>query len=233
MDDAELDPGWLRRAFQHVDTWVFDLDNTLYPARCGLLAEAGRRMTLFVMEAFYLSEAAAEAMREDLRLRYGTTLSGLMRAHGLQPDEFLSFVHDLDHQPLALAPDLSAVIEALPGRKLIYTNATAEHAERVVRSLGLYHLFEDTVCIRRSQFMPKREQGAYENFVRLTGVEPRRAAMFEDMEANLLQAHGLGFTTVLVREGAPVEHQSTERKPHVDHVTDDLSGFLSSLVPPR
>ena len=224
---ADLD---LRQAFAHVDTWVFDLDNTLYPPSCGLLVQAEQRMTKFVAHRFQISEEEAHALRLGLREQHGTALRGLMTDHGVAPDEFFDYVNELDHSALGTAPDLSAVLAALPGRKLVYTNASLRHAQRVASALGLTHLFEDMVCISRSQFIPKHEPAAYDNFVRVTGTDPRRAAMFEDTATNLVPAYALGFTTVLVTD---IGRSGNRRQPaaaHVHHVTDDLPGFLRALA---
>lgn len=219
----------LQQAFAHVDTWVFDVDNTLYPPSCGLLTQAEQRMTTFVASHFLMSEDEARVLRRGFREKHGTTLRGLMVDHGVSPDDFLDYVHELDHRPLAAAPQLAELIASLPGRKLVYTNASRSHAERVAASLGLADVFEDVVCISRSQFIPKHEAAAYDNFVRMTGVDPKRAAMFEDTVPNLAPAHDLGFTTVLVTD---IEQRLSGPPPSfVHHVTGDLAGFLRALSP--
>lgn len=226
--------------FRHVDSWVFDLDNTLYPAACDLFAEIDQRMTRFVSDYLKLDATDAKRVQKDYYARYGTTLRGLMIEHQMVPDEFLSFVHDIDHSPLDQAPCLKEQLSALPGKKFVYTNGSTCHAEKVTRYMGLDHLFDDMVCIKRSGFTPKHERSAYENFLDLTGVEPGRAAMFEDLHRNLAPAHELGFTTVLVTSDKDWSHEPAEARPasmaddhpeHVHHVTDDLPQFLSRIRP--
>ncbi len=226
--------------FDHVENWVFDLDNTLYPAACDLFAEIDVRMTQFVMDYLKKPHDEAREIQKDYYARYGTTLRGLMTENNMQPDAFLSFVHDIDHAPLDAAPCLKDQIAALPGRKFVYTNGSTCHAEKVTRYMGLDHLFDDMICIARSGFTPKHEHAAYENFVQLTGVKPARAAMFEDLARNLAPAHALGFTTVLVTSDKDWSHEPEaarpagndgERPDHVHHMTDDLPAFLGKIAP--
>lgn len=226
--------------FSHVDNWVFDLDNTLYPAACDLFAEIDQRMTAFVEGFLKTQRDEARRIQKLYYAKYGTTLRGLMVEHNLTPDEFLSYVHDIDHTPLDRAPDLKQQLSALPGKKYIYTNGSICHAEKVTRYMGLDHLFDDMVCIAQSEFRPKHEPGAFERFAELTGTNPSASVMFEDLPRNLLPAHELGFTTVLVTSDKDWSHEPAEARPagsdedkpdHVHHITDDLKGFLEEIAP--
>jgi len=223
------------RGFSHVDTWVFDLDNTLYPHHLNLWQQVDERIRDFV--AKFLNVAPAEAFRvqKDYYRRYGTTMRGLMTEHGLNPDDFLDFVHEIDHSPLTPNPTLGAAIEALPGRKLILTNGTRKHADAVIRRLAIHHHFEDVFDIVAAELEPKPQPQTYDRFLKAHGVDPASAAMFEDLARNLAVPHALGMTTVLVvplgtrevfRESWELEGPG---EPHVDHVTDDLAGFLEKI----
>jgi putative hydrolase of the HAD superfamily len=223
------------RGFSHVDTWVFDLDNTLYPRHLNLWQQVDERIRDFV--AKFLNVAPDEAFRvqKDYYRRYGTTMRGLMTEHGLNPDDFLDFVHEIDHSPLTPNPTLGAAIEALPGRKLILTNGTRKHADAVMRRLAIHHHFEDVFDIVAAELEPKPQPQTYDRFLTAHGVDPARAAMFEDLARNLAVPHALGMTTVLVvplgtrevfRESWELEGPG---EPHVDHVTDDLAGFLENI----
>ena len=227
--------------FTHVTDWVFDLDNTLYPAACDLFAQIDDRMTSFVMDFLKLERTDARAVQKQYYADHGTTLAGLMLNNNLQPDAFLSYVHDIDHAPLDNAPDLKNELSALPGRKYVYTNGSTCHAEKVTRYMGIDHLFEDMICIQRAGFTPKDKPGAFETFLELTGVDPKRAAMFEDLARNLLPAHNLGFKTVLVTSDKDWSHEPESARPagshddhpeHVHHVTDNLPAFLNRLAVP-
>jgi putative hydrolase of the HAD superfamily len=227
--------------FTHVDHWVFDLDNTLYPSACNLFAQIDVRITEFVARTLDLPFADARLIQKRLYAEHGTTLSGLMKLHKLQPDGFLDYVHDIDLAPLDLAPDLGATLSGLPGKRYIFTNGSLHHAERVTRKLRIDHLFDDMFDIRASKFLPKHDPLAYEHFLDHTGVDPAGAVMFEDLARNLAPAHARGFTTVLVREGQDWSPEAQLGRPtgpadhgHVHHETADLAGFLGNLrVKPR
>ncbi|MEM9422068.1 MAG: pyrimidine 5'-nucleotidase, partial [Pseudomonadota bacterium] len=167
--------------FSHVTTWVFDLDNTLYPAECHLFHQIDARMTSFIAETLDLSAVAARRIQKDYYVRYGTTLSGLMKEHHIPPKDFMRYVHDIDlsgiHRDLALRD----AIKALPGRRVIYTNGSQAHAENVAGKLGILDLFDDVFDVEMSDFTPKPQRPAYEIFWSKLGIDPQVAAMFEDM----------------------------------------------------
>ncbi len=221
--------------FAHVDTWIFDLDNTLYPAHTNLFAQVDVRIRDFVAKLLDIHPDDAHRLQKDYYQRYGTTLRGLMTEHGISPDAFLDYVHDIDHSPLEPNPRLGAAIERLPGRKLILTNGSRKHADAVVAKLGLHGRFEDTFDIVAAEFTPKPSPETYERFVRRHGVAPKRSAIFEDLARNLAVPHALGMvTTLVVPEGTrEVFREDWEMEgrddAHVDHVTDDLAGFLEAL----
>jgi putative hydrolase of the HAD superfamily len=221
----------------HVDSWVFDLDNTLYPAACDLFAGIDEKIGAYVARALSLPPAEARAVQKRLYAQYGTTLNGLMTEHGLSPDDFLDFVHDIDLSPLDRVPDLAPALESLPGKRFIFTNGSLKHAEQVMGRLKIDHLFDDVVDIRASDFTPKHVGAAYDRFLVRTGVNPASAAMFEDLARNLEPAHALGFTTILVRSTKDWSREPAaarpagpdDHPPHVHHVADDLPEFLGTL----
>lgn len=224
------------RGFSHVETWVFDLDNTLYPQHVDLWRQVDVRIRDYV--AAFLKVSAEEAFRlqKDYYRRYGTTMRGLMTEHGMDPDAFLDFVHQIDHSPLEPNPTLGAAIEKLPGRKLILTNGTRKHAAAVMQRLAIQHCFEDVFDILAADLEPKPLAKTYDRFLAAHGVDPAGAAMFEDLARNLEVPHRLGMTTVLVVPAAAREvfrevwEMEGRNEPHVDHVTDDLAGFLEMLA---
>jgi putative hydrolase of the HAD superfamily len=221
--------------FAHVETWVFDLDNTLYPADCNLFAEIDSRMGEFIATRFGVCEAEAQRMRKHYYYEYGTTLAGLMRLHEVCPNAFLDYVHDIDLSVIAPAPELGAALDALPGRKFIFTNGSRKHAEAVVLRLGLEGRFEAVFDIHAADFVPKPERACYERFIKAHGIRAHEAAMFDDLPHNLATAHGLGMTTVLVACGATdhPEHRAIAgwgRPPaFIHHRTDALAPFLAGI----
>jgi putative hydrolase of the HAD superfamily len=225
------------RGFDHVETWVFDLDNTLYPPSLNLWQQIDGRMRDFIARFLSITHEDAFRLQKEYYRRYGTSLRGLMMEHGLEPDEFLEYVHDIDHSALVPDPALGAALRRLAGRKLILTNGSRGHARAVLAALGLDDVFHDVHDIVAAKFAPKPTAEAYDLFLQTHGVDPRAAAMFEDLARNLQVPHLLGMTTVLVVPGgtAPVirehwEHEGREAE-HVDHVTDDLAGFLGTIAP--
>jgi putative hydrolase of the HAD superfamily len=224
-----------KRDFADTAAWIFDLDNTLYPAQCNLFAEVDMRMGAFIARYLGVPLAHARHLQKSYYRQFGTTLSGLMQVHKLEPQPFLDYVHDIDLSSVPEAPELAAAISALPGRKLIFTNGSRRHAERVAEKLGVLHLFEDICDIAACGFVPKPEPDAFNRMVARHGLAPEVAAMFEDMPHNLEAPHALGMTTVLVHSeylDHPAQLQIrdwTELPAHIDHATDDLTQFLGSI----
>ena len=224
------------RGFRGIATWVFDLDNTLYPHHLNLWHQVDQRIRDYVADFLKISHDEAFRLQKDYYRRYGTTMRGLMEEHGLQPDEFLEMVHQIDHSPLTPNPELGAAIGELPGRKLILTNGTRAHADAVMRRLEIGHHFEDVFDIRAAELEPKPQPQVYQRFLKRHHVDPNSAVMFEDLARNLEVPHTLGMTTVLVvPKGAGVVLREDwelagRDEPHVDYVTDDLAEFLRGIV---
>jgi putative hydrolase of the HAD superfamily len=221
--------------FGHVGVWVFDLDNTLYPPDSALWPMIDERITLFLMTMFGLDGVSARALHKHYYHRYGTTLRGLIDEQQVSPEEFLAFVHEIDRSSLAPNPLLAAEIAALPGRKLILTNGSRDHALRTTAQLGLGALFEDAFDIVAAHMIPKPAPEAYQVFFEKYGVDPHDAAMFEDIARNLIVPHERGMTTVLVQPGAgQTDHREAddrreEDSPAIDFVTSDLAAFLKGV----
>jgi putative hydrolase of the HAD superfamily len=229
-------PGEIARRFSHVTTWVFDLDNTLYPAGSDVWPKIDQRITLFMAELFGLDGMSSRALQKYYYERYGTTLRGLMSEHDITAEEFLSFVHDIDRSSLKPDHTLAGAIAALPGRKLILTNGSREHALRTAEQIGIHHLFEDIFDIVAANLLPKPHAETYELFFAQHGVDPTSAAMFEDIAHNLVTPHARGMVTTLVvpRASDKVEREqweiATGAEPHVDFITDDLAVFLEGIM---
>jgi putative hydrolase of the HAD superfamily len=224
------------RDFGNVETWVFDLDNTLYPHHLNLWQQVDERIRAYVSDFLEVSKDEAFRLQKDYYKRYGTTMRGMMAEHGMSPDAYLDFVHRIDHSPLEPNPQLGAALEKLPGRKLILTNGTRKHADAVMRKLDIHHHFEDVFDIAAANLDPKPLPQVYKRFLARHGVDPAKAAMFEDLARNLETPHTIGMTTVLVvpegqrkvlREAWELEGRDA---PYVDHLTDDLTRFLEEIM---
>ncbi|HRO10921.1 pyrimidine 5'-nucleotidase [Amaricoccus sp.] len=208
--------------FAHVETWVFDLDNTLYPPAIRLFDQIEARMAAFVMRTLGVDAARAGELRRQYWREHGTTLAGLMNLHGVEPGPYLAEVHDIDLTGIEPSPALAAAIAGLPGRKVVFTNGSREHARRVTLACGLAECFDALYGFEDAGYVPKPRAEAFAAVFGRDGLAPRRAAMFEDDPRNLEVPHGLGVRTVLV--GPAATH------PHVHHQTDDLAGFLARLA---
>lgn len=225
-------------AFDGIESWVFDLDNTLYSPRCALFAQIDSRMGEFISRFFDIDAAAARRIQKQYYRDYGTTLRGLMSEHRIDPRAFLDYVHDIDLSPVPHDAALVAALAALPGRKFIHTNATTAHAERVAARIGLMGHVDHIFDIEAADYVPKPAHETYVAFLKLHGIAPRAAAIFEDLERNLEAPAALGMTTVLVKpDGHP--HPDAEfswavgrdSEGHVHHVTHDLAAFLGAVTP--
>jgi len=219
--------------FRHVRHWVFDLDNTLYRADSGVFARIDARMTEFLAQFLKTNPEEARLVQKKLYREHGTTLNGLIKLYDLDPEPYLEFVHEIDLSDLKEDGALAFAIERLPGRRHVFTNGCARHAERILARLGLTHLFDDIWDIRSIGFVPKPDPRAYHHIVAHGGFAPRAAAMFDDIARNLVEAHALGMTTIWLNAGSPWERQGPEfpvaSALHIDHEINDLARFLGSL----
>ncbi|MFT6658578.1 pyrimidine 5'-nucleotidase [Maritalea sp.] len=218
--------------------WVFDLDNTLYPRTCRLFDQIDVLITAYVADITGLAPVPARKLQKEFYREHGTTLRGLMATRDVDPQHFLSKVHDIDYASVQPDPALISALKALPGQKLIFTNADVGHAEAVIHRLGGNDVFDGIFGIVEADYEPKPFRGPYEKFLSDYGVDAASAAMFEDMEKNLLTAHQIGMRTVHVIPDASfvddsLEDFELERKDdhdHIHHVTDDLAAFLTPFA---
>lgn len=214
-----------RPPLDHVEHWVFDMDNTLYPAECGLMRRVQDRINAFFVRAVGLEAAAARELQLKYLRDHGTSLNGLMLNHRVDAHAFLDDVHRVDLDCLTPDPALRDGLARLPGRRLVFTNGAAAHAERVLDALEIADLFDDVFHIEASDLIPKPDPRAFSRLIERHGVDPRRAAFFEDTERNLKPAAEIGMATVLVGAHAPASTAS-----FVDHRAERLPPFLNRLA---
>jgi putative hydrolase of the HAD superfamily len=210
-----------RPDLRHVRTWLFDLDNTLYPAESGLMGEIVSRMTDYVMRVTGLPRDEAHALQKSYLAEHGLTLVGLMQNHGVDPDEFHTTFHDITLEAIAHDPELTDAIGALPGRRAVFTNADEIHTQRVLNKLGLDALFPEVFHIATFGYTPKPQPAVFARLCDEHAVAPETACFFEDSERNLAPAHALGMTTVLVGP-----HADASAAPFVTYRTARLAPFL-------
>lgn len=217
------------RPLRDIETWVFDLDNTLYPATCGLFELVQVRMNEYICNRLGLAMEQAVALRRQYFLEHGTTMNGLMRVNRIDPHEFLAYVHDVDLSGVPANPALVAALTALPGRKLIYTNGSVPHAERLLTHLGISSSFSGIFDIVASEFTPKPDSIPFRAFVEKYAIAPKSALMVEDMAKNLAPAAALGMSTAWVRTGIDWAEPAAGTD-HIHYIVEDLAGFLTAAA---
>jgi putative hydrolase of the HAD superfamily len=228
----EMIQGDIREAFAHVDHWVFDLDDTLYPRSVGVHELLRRRVVAFIADHMKIDAAAAEAVHLDYYERFGSTLQGMVELHDATPAAFLDYVHDIDLSMLVPNHALIGVLKALPGKRIVFTNASRGHAAAALAAMEMTDLFDVIASIEDCGFVGKPHLSAFEIFFARHGVVPERAAMFEDRPGNLRVPHRLGMKTVLVVDPllADAAGVRVSKPGHVDIVVTNLTAFIGELT---
>ena len=217
----------MQSALSHINTWIFDLDLTLYSPEANIMGQVRNRIALFVEDHFRIGSDEAHAIRHRYWQKYGTTLGGLMVEHGIDPHQYLDFVHDVDLGNLKPCPHLRAHLMNLPGRKLIFTNADLPYADRVLKARGLEDVFEDVFDIHRMEHRPKPDLASYQALCDQLDIEPTRALFVEDSAHNLRPAKALGMTTIWVKHEG--EADSSGHDEYIDHQITDVTEWLVSV----
>ena len=219
----------MHAALAHVDDWIFDLDNCLYPAATNLFALIDVRMGEYIQRLLACDPDEARRVQKRHFLDHGTTLAGLMRSHDVAPRDFLDFVHDIDLARIAADPALVAALDRLPGRKFIFTNASDDYAARVLDRLGLANAFDGMHDIHAMNYAPKPDPASYRALCDRFGIEPTRAIFVEDMARNLAPAKALGMTTVWVDNGSEKGGHDADHG-GIDFVTHDVGAWLHEIL---
>lgn len=213
----------------HVDCWIFDLDNTLYPPSTRLFDQIDVRMGQFIQNLLGCDPVEAHRVQKLYFHDHGTTLSGLMHYHAIDPHDFLNFVHDIDMAPLVAAPRLADKLAALPGRKLVFTNGDDAYAARVLAGLGLSDSFDGMWDIHAMNYRPKPEPSAYAGMIEAFAIRPETAVFVEDMARNLAPAKALGMQTVWL-DLATEWGDRAKDDAAIDLIIDDIDQWLASLA---
>ena len=214
--------------FDHIDAWIFDLDNTLYPASSSLFPQIDKKMGAYIQRLLQVDPVEAHRVQKELFHSHGMTLPGLMARHQVDPHHFLADVHDVDIDVVAPHPELAALIARLPGRKFVFTNADAPYAERVLARLGLSNSFDALHDIHALSYVPKPQPDAYAHLCQAHGINPKTAIFVEDMARNLVPAKAIGMTTVWIDNGSEQGPGSTRE--HIDHTITDIGSWLAQVV---
>jgi putative hydrolase of the HAD superfamily len=212
-----------------IEAWIFDLDNTLYPADCRLFDQVDRRIGLFIADFLRVEPTEARRIQKQYFRDHGTTLSGLMANHGVDPEAFLEYVHDIDMSPVKPSESLPRLLGRLEGLKIIFTNGSAGHAERVMARLGVSGHFDAVFDIAAAAYVPKPRRETYRKLIDRHEIEPGSAVIIDDIAENLLPAAELGMTTVWIRSDLAWA-QPGESDDHIHLVADDLVSWLESVI---
>ena len=213
-----------------IDTWVFDLDNTLYSADSGIFQQVHKLMGKFIVEHLNVNINEAKNIQRKYYKKHGTTLRGLMDNHGIDPDSFLEEVHKLDYSIVNPNLKLAKNLENLNGKKFIFTNANKKHADIILDKLQITNLFEGIFDIKMANYIPKPEIQTYEKLIETYNINPNKTIMFDDIAKNLVPASKIGFTTVWIEGGYEnFSDDIASSKKYLDHQTKDLSNWLSNI----
>ncbi|MCF6274472.1 MAG: pyrimidine 5'-nucleotidase [Robiginitomaculum sp.] len=204
----------------HIDTWVFDLDNTLYRGDDAFFVQIVDKITQYISRYLALQPTEARILQKQYLAEYGTSLSGLMAVNGMDPAEFLDYVHDVDLDLLKPDPRLYSGLYALPGKKYIFTNGSRGHAKNIGEHWGIYKLFDGVFAVEDMDYTPKPKRSAYEKFIKTFDIDPARALMAEDTVQNLKVPKDMGMATLYI---AP---NGSELPDYVDMQTYDLPAWL-------
>lgn len=218
----------MRPGLDHIRTWIFDLDNTLYPSRADLFGRIDARMTAFVGDLLGVDRDEAFRVQKAYFLGHGTTLAGLMAEHDVDPHAFLDYVHDIEMDVLEHDAPLAAAIAKLPGRKLVFTNGDRPYALKVLDRLGLGGSFEAVHDIHAMDLVPKPAASAYAGLCAAYDIDPVRALFVEDMARNLRPAKAIGMTTVWVDNGSEQDHDAD--RSYIDHHIHELAPWLEQIM---
>ena len=215
---------------QKINTWIFDLDNTLYSADSGIFQQVHKLMGEFISKNLKMDMVEAKKLQSKYYKKHGTTLKGLMDNHGIEPDYFLDEVHKLDYSIVGPDEILNKELEKIQGRKIIYTNANKKHVVDVLERINLANFFDEIFDIKMANYIPKPEIRPYEQIIDIFNINPSSSAMFDDIAKNLVPAKKVGFTPVWVDAG--YENFSDDiqaSKDYLDYSTRNLSSFLKDI----
>ena len=216
--------------YNKIDTWIFDLDNTLYSADSGIFQQVHKLMGKFIVEHLNVNINEAKNIQRKYYKKHGTTLRGLMDHHGIDPDSFLEEVHNLDYSIVSPNLKLAKNLENLNGKKIIFTNANKKHADIILDKLQITNLFEGIFDIKMANYIPKPEIQTYEKLIETYNINPNKTIMFDDIAKNLVPASKIGFTTVWIDVGHEnFSDDIASSKKYLDHQTKDLSNWLSNI----
>ena len=211
--------------------WIFDLDNTMYDINLGLFKKISNRITDFIMSKYSLDIDQAKKIQKEYYLKYGLTLRGLIVEKKLEPEEFLDYVHDVEHPELKKNDQLISKIRILEGKKIIFTNATSKHAKKILNILELEHDFDQIIDIKDLEYIPKPDKRSYKKLLECLNLNKEnldKTIFFEDTVKNLIPAKKLGITTVWMKNSIN-EKDFMKNCNFIDYSFNNLNEFLDTI----
>ena len=211
--------------------WIFDLDNTIYDINLGLFKKISNRITDFIMSKYSLDIDQAKKIQKEYYLKYGLTLRGLIVEKKLEPEEFLDYVHDVEHPELKKNDQLISKIRILEGKKIIFTNATSKHAKKILKILELEHDFDQIIDIKDLEYIPKPDKRSYKKLLECLNLNKEnlnKTIFVEDTVKNLIPAKELGITTVWMKNSIN-EKDFKKNFSFIDYSFNNLSEFLDTI----
>lgn len=211
--------------------WIFDLDNTMYDINLGLFKKISNRITDFIMSKYSLDIDQAKKIQKEYYLKYGLTLRGLIVEKKLEPEEFLDYVHDVEHPELKKNDQLISKIRILEGKKIIFTNATSKHAKKILNILELEHDFDQIIDIKDLEYIPKPDKRSYKKLLECLNLNKEnldKTIFFEDTVKNLIPAKELGITTVWMKNSIN-EKDFKKNFSFIDYSFNNLNEFLDTI----
>ena len=211
--------------------WIFDLDNTMYDINLGLFKKISNRITDFIMSKYSLDIDQAKKIQKEYYLKYGLTLRGLIVEKKLEPEEFLDYVHDVEHPELKKNDQLISKIRILEGKKIIFTNATSKHAKKILKILELEHDFDQIIDIKDLEYIPKPDKRSYKKLLECLNLNEEnsdKTIFFEDTVKNLIPAKELGITTVWMKNSMN-EKDFMKNCNFIDYSFNNLNEFLDTI----
>ena len=211
--------------------WIFDLDNTMYDINLGLFKKISNRITDFIMSKYSLDIDQAKKIQKEYYLKYGLTLRGLIVEKKLEPEEFLDYVHDVEHPELEKNDQLISKIRILEGKKIIFTNATSKHAKKILKILELEHDFDQIIDIKDLEYIPKPDKRSYKKLLECLNLNKEnldKTIFFEDTIKNLIPAKELGITTVWMKNSIN-EKDFMKNCNFIDYSFNNLNEFLDTI----
>ena len=211
--------------------WIFDLDNTIYDVKLALFSKISSRITQYIIKALSITSEEANLVRSNMYKKYGLTLTGLMREYGIAPDEYLDYIHDVTHPELKYDKQLKLNLNNLDGRKFIYTNASQNHAKKILSAMGIESEFEKILDIKATQYLPKPDPKSYKIMLKSFDIsthEIENSIFIEDTANNLKPAKLLGLKTVWIENDFNLQDYK-EHSGFVDYKYSDIKSFLNDI----